>query len=61
MRQRGIEVFVVALDDPDTQALANMREAQEIASDPDNSHLYRVRRESDVNSAADQLINWMCQ
>jgi len=61
MRQRGIEVFVVALDDPDRQTVANMAEVQEIASDPDNSHVYRVRRESEVNSAANQLINWLCQ
>ncbi|CAD5110740.1 DgyrCDS110 [Dimorphilus gyrociliatus] len=61
MRQRNIEVFVVALDDPQKQSVANMNEANEMASDPDSSHVYRVRRENEVNQAADQLISWICQ
>lgn len=61
MRQRNIEIFVVALDDPVKRTVANMNEAQEIASDPDNSHIYRVRREGEVKTASDRLINWMCQ
>lgn len=61
MRNRNIEVFVVALDDPTKQSVANMNEAQEIATDPDNSHVYRVRTASETNAAADQLIRWICQ
>jgi len=54
-RQRHIEVYVAAVSDS-----VNMGEVNDIANDPDSTHVVRIRGQNDVQNAAKQLLDRMC-
>jgi len=54
-RQRGIELFAVAVGDR-----SNAAEMADIASDPDSEHLLRMRSESELTSTASRLLDLLC-
>ena len=55
VRQRGIEVFAVAVGEQ-----AKMSEINAIASSPTSSHVVALRTAADVSSSADKLISLLC-
>ena len=54
-RQNHIEVFVAA-----TSNRANMGEVQGIANDPDNSHVVSLNSKGEAQSAANRILNQLC-
>lgn len=54
-RNRGIEIFAVAIGE------ADMSEVNSIAQDPDSEHVVQIKSTNDVASAANQLLSWLCQ
>ena len=54
-RQRHIEMYVAAVSDS-----VNMGEVNGMASDPDSTHVVRVRGQNDVENAARQVLDRIC-
>lgn len=55
-RDDGIELFVVAVG-----RSPGLGEINDIASDPDSEHVYRVRDVSEVEQQAQSLLDALCQ
>ena len=55
-KNRDIEIYVVAVG-PEP----NMSEINDMASDPDSDHVIEARRPEDVESAASDLLNKLCE
>ena len=54
-RQRGIELFAVAVGRE-----SNRVEMEGIASDPDSEHLLSMRTENEITSTANSLLDLLC-
>ena len=55
IESQNIEVFSIAIGKS-----PNLRELNEIASNPDNTHVFTVTDETEVNSAVDRLLTQLC-
>jgi collagen type VI alpha len=55
-KNAGIEIFTVASGEN-----IDLNEMNEVASDPDSEHVYRVRDVNEVDSVSGQLLDRLCQ
>ena len=55
-QQNNVKMYVAAVTDR-----ANMVEVNDIASDPDSTHVVKVRNNNEVRGAAKQLLDQLCE